>query len=515
MSGLNYINDNLELQRILLNSKMLDLFPGGFSIATEPTCERIIHNPVSAEFLRIEPWGQFSHSALEPPPVKVYQNGKLLSAAELPMQQAASYGKEIVGCELEFVWQDGVSKIARWSARPLRDENGIIYGCIAAMEDITDVVHMARELHRHKMHLEELVEEHSSSIRLSEERFAKVFHNNPQIITIFRKSDYRLIDVNNRFLSIANCSRVEAMGKTPVELGITESEFLRLKDALDKQGSLENIEISVSLDETHQVTILFSAEQIELNGEECILVASSDISELKQMQAAIARLGCLNLVGQMAAGIGHEIRNPMTVVRGYLQIMGTKPEFESHRSMFETMIGELDRANSIISEFLSLARNTPNDLRSENINVILSNLYPLLEAETFTQNKQIVFEAEETPEILLNAKEISQLVLNLFRNGLDAMQERGTLTIRTYTEDGQVVLCVQDEGIGIPLENIEKLGTPFFTTKENGTGLGLANCYSISKRHNSRIDVESNPNGTTFYVRFPCLAPKEKNTDYA
>jgi len=230
------------------------------------------------------------------------------------------------------------------------------------------------------------------------------------------------------------------------------------------------------------------------------------ITEMNQLQAEMARLDRLNLVGQMAAGIAHEIRNPMTTVRGYLQLLGAKSEFQPHASAFELMIQELDRANSIITEFLSIVKNSPPDRQCQNINEILQRLYPLLEADAFTQSKQIAFEAGETPDILLNAKEISQLLLNLCRNGLEAMQVGGTLTIRTYIEDDHVVLCVEDEGGGIPSEYLEKIGTPFFTTKDNGTGLGLATCYSIADRHDATIDLNSGSSGTTFFVRFPCLS---------
>lgn len=92
---------------------MLDIIPAGFDIATDTTCETIIHNPVSAKFLRTEPWGQFSHSTLEPPTVKVWPTGKVLRPEEMPMQRAAWNGENVVGQELEFVWDDGVSRIAR------------------------------------------------------------------------------------------------------------------------------------------------------------------------------------------------------------------------------------------------------------------------------------------------------------------------------------------------------------------------------------------------------------------
>lgn len=146
MRNLDLLNINPELKQIILESKLLEIIPGGFSIATDATCQTIIHNPVAAKFLRIEPWGQFSHSGTEVPPVKVYRNGQIVPASEMPIQQVAWFGKEIVGCELELVWEDGISKIARWSAIPLYNKKGIIYGGIATLEDITDLVHLVSEL---------------------------------------------------------------------------------------------------------------------------------------------------------------------------------------------------------------------------------------------------------------------------------------------------------------------------------------------------------------------------------
>ena len=228
-----------------------------------------------------------------------------------------------------------------------------------------------------------------------------------------------------------------------------------------------------------------------------------DITSQKIAQDEMARLDRLSLVGQLAAGIGHEIRNPMTTVRGYLQLLGEKPDYAAQKSTFELMISELDRANSIITEFLSLAQTRQTELKPQNLNDILSHLYPLLEADAFTQNKQLCFIPGEIPNLNLNTKEISQLIFNLTRNGLEAMQEKGCLTLESYLQDGMVVLAIEDEGCGIPPKNNSKLGIPFFTTKDNGTGLGLATCYKIAESHNAKICVDSNPRGTIFYISFP------------
>ena len=232
------------------------------------------------------------------------------------------------------------------------------------------------------------------------------------------------------------------------------------------------------------------------------LKVSEDITERKQMEKEIARLDKLNLVGEMAAGIGHEIRNPMTTVRGFLQFLGSKEECAKFKGYYDLMIEELDRANSIITEYLSLAKNKPLHFSIFNLNSIITTLFPLIQADTLKRNNNVTIEIKDIPDLLLDENEIRQLILNLVRNALEAMPSSGDLTIRTFLDKDNVVLEIQDEGEGIPPEVLEKIGTPFFTTKDDGTGLGLAVCYRIAARHNAKIDVKTGSTGTTFSVRF-------------
>jgi signal transduction histidine kinase len=166
------------------------------------------------------------------------------------------------------------------------------------------------------------------------------------------------------------------------------------------------------------------------------------------------------------------------------------------------MISELDRANSIITEFLSISRTKAAELAQQNLNDIINNLLPLILVDATGGNKRVLTDLGEIPELLLNEKEIRQLILNLARNGLEAMEEGGCLTILTLREENKVTLAVKDEGSGISPEVLDRLGTPFFTTKDKGTGLGLAVCYGIAARHNAQISVESNSQGTIFFVKF-------------
>lgn len=236
----------------------------------------------------------------------------------------------------------------------------------------------------------------------------------------------------------------------------------------------------------------------------CYRSVIADISERKHLELEMLRMDRLNLIGQMAAGIAHEVRNPMTTVRGYLQTFMRRQEYAPIRPQLELMVTELDRANAIITEYLALARNKPIDLSLHSLNDIVTSLLPLLEADALLREKWVVAElADGLPQVWLDVQEMRQLILNLVRNGLEAMLSGGRLTIGTAVEGDRVVLFVRDQGSGILEEVLAKLGTPFLTTKDKGTGLGLPTCYSIAHRHNAEIAVETGETGTTFSVRFP------------
>ncbi|WP_407308028.1 ATP-binding protein [Desulfosporosinus sp. SB140] len=221
------------------------------------------------------------------------------------------------------------------------------------------------------------------------------------------------------------------------------------------------------------------------------------------LEYEITKLGRLNTIGQLAAGLGHEIRNPMTTIRGFLQMLQSKSDLHTYKSYFELMIEELDRANLIITDYLSLVKDKPVEFKRLCLNKLLDDIFPLILADAYTQGKKCVFEPGKIVELEMVSNEITQLVINLARNGFEAMPPEGCLTINTYMDAQSIILSVKDEGKGIDKEHISKLGTPFFTTKENGTGLGLPMCYRIADRHNALIDVKTGPDGTTFLVRFP------------
>jgi signal transduction histidine kinase len=227
-----------------------------------------------------------------------------------------------------------------------------------------------------------------------------------------------------------------------------------------------------------------------------------DVTTRINMERLVARAEQMNTVGQLAATVAHEIRNPLTSVRGYLQLMHVKKEYTLSKERCELMLSELDRTNVIISEYLLLAKDKVPKLESCCLNSIINAILPLLQATALASLIEIKVSLEDIPNLYLDENEIRQLLFNLVNNGLEAMSGHGELMIRTFCSEDTVTLAVSDQGTGIPTNIIEKLGTPFLTTKTIGSGLGLPMCYRIAQRHKANIKIETSNQGTTFFVQF-------------
>jgi PAS domain S-box-containing protein len=231
-----------------------------------------------------------------------------------------------------------------------------------------------------------------------------------------------------------------------------------------------------------------------------------DVTHRKKLEQMASLFDRMNMVGSMAATVAHEIRNPMTTVRGYLQFLGKKERYQADSEKFALMINELDRANDIIREYLSLSHEKLVSLKKCSLNSIIEALFPLIQADAISSKVNVILDLSTIPELLLDENEIRQLLLNLVRNGIEAMPSGGALVISTTTSANKVILSIRDHGSGIPPQILDLLGTPFFTTKDTGTGLGLPICYQIAHRHNADIKIDTSENGTTFFVYF--IPPK-------
>ncbi|MGD8191594.1 PAS domain S-box protein [Brevibacillus ginsengisoli] len=231
-----------------------------------------------------------------------------------------------------------------------------------------------------------------------------------------------------------------------------------------------------------------------------------DITEEKQKEELFLRTEKLSVVGELAASIAHEIRNPLTTLKGFIQYL--QPETSDSSSYTPILLSELDRINFIVSELLVLAKPQNLHIRPVLLHSMIENVVKLLESEANLKNIVITTELVNEP-ISINCEEyqFKQLLINILKNSLDAISENGEISIQTtLRSDKQVLIRITDNGCGIPPELLPKLGEPFYTTKEKGTGLGLLVSNKIIKDHQGSIRFSSEMNkGTTVDITLPCL----------
>lgn len=287
----------------------------------------------------------------------------------------------------------------------------------------------------------------------------------------------------------------ELFGKSMDQAALT-----RLHEVL-RSRQRSNTKIRVDSMTYHIFTAPLQHESGQPGG---IVMIIQDLTEEEKIRSELGNVERLSLVGQMAAGITHEIRNPMAVVRGFLQLMREKSPEDLH-SYYHIVMEELDRANSIINDFLSLAQTRVSDKEPAGLQPILEELTPLIWADANLRGQSVELKISPAmPLLQLNVREIKQLILNLARNGMEAMEAKGVLTLAACEHEDTVLLIITDTGGGMPESQLQQLFTPFFTTKSQGTGLGLSLCLSIAERHNGTIRVESEVGcGTSVIVTIP------------
>ncbi|MDO8722241.1 MAG: ATP-binding protein, partial [Syntrophales bacterium] len=215
------------------------------------------------------------------------------------------------------------------------------------------------------------------------------------------------------------------------------------------------------------------------------------------------------LLEEMAPVLAHEIRNPLGSIKGAAQYLRSETDTGENRRLLDVIIEEVDRLNSVVSQFLDYAKPHTINLKAQDINVIIERAVSIIKANNVSGN--ITLEMDLNPKIqnlVVDGEQIIQVILNIAFNAIDAMPEGGTLRIRTSkariageTTEGAGIL-IQDTGKGIKKEDLKNIFKPFFTTKERGVGLGLAVCQRIIKNHGGYIRVKSIPGrGTIFYIR--------------
>ncbi|WP_051331097.1 ATP-binding protein [Aneurinibacillus terranovensis] len=245
------------------------------------------------------------------------------------------------------------------------------------------------------------------------------------------------------------------------------------------------------------------------NGERnCLLVIGRDITTRKQAEQVIEKAQTINIIGELAAGVAHEIRNPLTSLKGFTQLL--QKHTNDGKKYAEIMMAELSRIEEIISEFLMLAKPQNVNYQMEDVRAIVNKTVTLLNPHAILKNVEIEVQSESIPNMECVPNHLKQVFINVLKNAIDSMDSGGIVTIHIKSDGkSEISISFIDRGYGIPEEKISKLGQPFYTTKEKGTGLGLMVSYSIIKNHQGRIQIESKVGqGTTFTMIFPVRQSK-------
>ncbi|MEA1961266.1 MAG: ATP-binding protein, partial [Bacillota bacterium] len=209
-------------------------------------------------------------------------------------------------------------------------------------------------------------------------------------------------------------------------------------------------------------------------------------------------------LGNMVVALGHELRNPMTTVKGYMQLLQEQEEFENHQETFAMIIEDIDRANSTLHQCMSLSPQRSLNFQLVNLNKLIKRLaVSSILSRAKDADINVKLNLSPIPDLKLDTEEIEQLIIHLVQNAIEASPGQSTIYIRTFPKDETVILQIEDQGNGLPQELMADLGRPFLSTKPDHPGLGLAISYSIAIRHHAVIDVLTAESGTSIFIHFP------------
>jgi PAS domain S-box-containing protein len=361
-------------------------------------------------------------------------------------------------------------------------------------------------------------------LKASEEKYRSLFDNDPNPVFVFDRASFRILDANIRTTEKYGYSREELLEMSFLDLG-------NRKDAETIRSSL--VEACVLLpkmrhrrkDGSTMYVTIHSCPREHL-GKQVIIANIADISERIQVEAQLIQAGKMATLGEMAAGVAHELNQPLNAIRigsDYFRKMAERGERlvpEVVRRVSREIVTQVDRAAGIINHLREFGRRSdPDELGPVDINKAIKDVFTLLGQQLKLKQIEVELELQEDlPAIRGVSNRLEQVFINLVMNSRDAMEDKratayradetSLLRIRSFEQDGRVVVTVSDTGIGMPEHVKERLFEPFFTTKEvgKGTGLGLSISYGIVKDYGGAIEVESEVGlGTTFKLTFPAL----------
>ena len=329
-----------------------------------------------------------------------------------------------------------------------------------------------------------------------------------------------IVTWNKRAEEIVNLRASQVIGKhygdfiqlLQVDLPVRE-ETMRMVEMTAKTGKVfTRNKLCYHTPQGDETYINLSASQLRSEAGDYlgVVVVFEDVTSEVQWKEELERVSKLAETGQLAANIAHELRNPLSSIKGAAQLLRKElpPSFvKEHGEFLDMIVQEVNGLDRIATEFLEFSRVTPPEMRPVNVNAMLSRLLQFMGAYLADQDVQIVQKLEdEIPELSLDRSQLEQVIKNVVINAVQAMPHGGTLTVTTriHTQQDIVDIDFTDTGVGIPANKMDKICTPFFTTKTKGTGLGLAIVRKIVETHGGRLVIRSTPGqGSTFTIQLP------------
>ncbi|MFC4602012.1 two-component system sensor histidine kinase NtrB [Cohnella hongkongensis] len=351
--------------------------------------------------------------------------------------------------------------------------------------------------------------------KVERERYLRQFVNRllsmEEIGVLLLDSDFRIAEVSDMIVSLSGFPRANIVNKPAErwfeEVGLEPGPFDR--SLLEGQTFRNRVLIWKRDKQVHRLMIDGEnlVEGVERTG---AFVLFRDVSHLMALEEQVRRSDRLKTIGQIAAGTAHEIRNPLTAIKGFMQLLNKSladRNMEKEQEFVGIVLSELDRVNDLVSEFLLLSK--PKELKQTWLKIggVIQEILPMIRNEALLYNVTVIYDPmPELPPISADKELLKQVFLNLGKNAIEAMDGGGTLIIRerrSAEDSSRITVEFQDTGPGIPADVLEKVFDPFFTTKPQGTGLGLSVCQRIVDDLGGSIEVTSGGEGTLFVVGLP------------
>ncbi|ANS73237.1 hypothetical protein AWM70_00425 [Paenibacillus yonginensis] len=330
-------------------------------------------------------------------------------------------------------------------------------------------------------------------------------------ILIFNPGGY-VVQSNKAFTELFGWTMDQLLDKhwsrLPFSVLEFRSDFRQLADKVLTDNIVTGFETRLLKENGESVQISLTGFPLKYgrNGTGGATFILRDLSRQKKTEQLMMESEKLSLAGQLAAAIAHEIRNPITSIKGFLKLLQNS---ERKQQYFEIVNTEIDRIELILSEMLALAKPQTVKFELKNLRAILDQVISLLLGQANMNNIEILLQDyTDLPEIQCDENQIKQVFINFMKNAIEAMPEGGTLTVELLPpkspNDLDLKIVFTDTGTGIPPELLARIGEPFFTTKQSGTGLGFMTSKNIIENHNGKLNITSKQNeGTSIEIRFP------------